>query len=151
MLPAASPCSWSPLCHNLCQKSIVSYWKQLLFQFIKMKETHYNFHIICYFLVEMFINEEEKWSERKRRYSPSPIHIYFVPILAAGFGICWYYFGTSTLHLPPCHSGREHGMSSKKKNQLPINLHSPCKHPAVIPVSSPNAITRVDVLVKTWF
>lgn len=61
MLPVASPCSWSPLCHNFAQKSIMFYWKQQMpFQFIKMKENHYNFYIFCYFFIELLTNKEEK-------------------------------------------------------------------------------------------
>ena len=66
MLPVDSPCSWSPLCHSLALKTLISYWKQWVpFQFIKMKENHCNLYIFSYVLTEMFINEEPKWEEKQ--------------------------------------------------------------------------------------
>lgn len=67
----------------------------------------------------MFINEEEKWEEKKEGQDIVllfPIHIHFVPMLTAGLSSCKWYFVTSTLHLPPSRSGRGHSSCLLTKN-----------------------------------
>lgn len=54
------------------------------FQFI-MEENHSRLYIFHYFCIEMIINKEEKLEEKKEQIRFSfPIHVHFIPALAAG-------------------------------------------------------------------